>query len=140
MADAGQDPEGELDNHVVDPPEDAVDTTEGGSPSALSAIPEEADSDFSGHIQQVMLAAWQQVEGSEDLNKEYEELETSDSQQMIYAAVEHAAAGLGRRPGEWPQHLETLQQRHVIHEQCLYYLLGASLDDYATLEEEDEGG
>ena len=61
VADASQDPEGELDNHVVDPPEDAVDTTEGGSPAALSAIP--ADSDFSGHIQQVMLAAWQQVEG-----------------------------------------------------------------------------
>ena len=81
VADAGQDPEGELDNHVVDPPEDAVGTTEGGSPSALSAIPEEADSDFSGHIQQAMPAAWQEVEGSEDLTEEDEELETDDSQQ-----------------------------------------------------------
>ena len=64
-ADAGQDPEGEVEGGAFDSPEDAVTTTEGGSPSALSAILEKAASDFSGHIQQVMLAAWQQVEGSE---------------------------------------------------------------------------
>ena len=33
-----------------------------------------------------------------------------------------------------------MQERQVVHEQCHYYLRGAQLDDYATLEEEDEDG
>ena len=76
----------------------------------------------------------------EDLTGELHELAPDESQQLIFAAVEHAAAGLGRRPHEWPEHLESIQQRDVIHEKCHYVLRGASLDDYATLEEEDDAG
>ena len=72
----------------------------GGSPSALSVIPEGAEIDFSAHVPQVMLAAWQQVEGSEDLASELAELESDESRQLIYATMEKAAAGLGRRP-QW---------------------------------------
>eukprot|EP00959_Pyramimonas_sp_CCMP1952_P061349 1282333-Pyramimonas_sp.AAC.1 len=38
------------------------------------------------------------VEGSKDLTQELEELESGDSRQIVYAAVEHAAAGPGHRP------------------------------------------
>ena len=47
---------------------------------------------------------------------ELEQLETDESQQMIFTAVEQAAAGMGRRPHEWPGHLEMIQQRQVIHD------------------------
>ena len=87
-----------------------------------------------------MLAAWQEVSTTEDLTSELDQLEPDECQQHIYAAVEHAAAGLGRRPHEWPEHLEAIQQRQFIHDQCHYVLRGAVLDDYATLEEEDETG
>eukprot|EP00959_Pyramimonas_sp_CCMP1952_P279463 5842647-Pyramimonas_sp.AAC.1 len=40
---------------VIDAPEDAVSTTGGRSPSALSAMPEETRSDFSSHIHRVAL-------------------------------------------------------------------------------------
>ena len=139
-ADASQDLDGVARGSASGAPEGDGETTEGGSPSALSVIPEGSESDFSAHVQQVMLAAWQEVSTSEDLTSELEELETDESQQLIYAAVEQAAAGMGRRPHEWPQHLETIQQRQVIHEQCHYVLRGAVLDDYATLEEEDDAG
>eukprot|EP00959_Pyramimonas_sp_CCMP1952_P203908 4264252-Pyramimonas_sp.AAC.1 len=59
-ADAPQDQDGAFDDCVIDVHEGAASVAEGGSPSALSAIPEEADSDFSGHIQQVTLAARQE--------------------------------------------------------------------------------
>ncbi|CAK0806026.1 unnamed protein product, partial [Prorocentrum cordatum] len=42
----------------------------GAAGRALSAMPEEADGDFSGHVQQVMSAAWREVEGAEDLPQE----------------------------------------------------------------------
>ena len=131
-ADAGQGLDGSIDDNVIDVPEGAASTTEGGSPSALSAMPEETDSDFSGHVQQVMPAAWRAVEGAEDLAKEFEKLESTDSQQMIFAAVESAAFCPGHRPREWPQHLEAQHRRQSIHAQRHYYLRGASMDDYAT--------
>ena len=62
-----------------------------------SVIPEGSESDFSAHVQQVMLAAWQEVSNSEDFTSEPEQLESDESQQMIFAAVEQAAAGIGRR-------------------------------------------
>eukprot|EP00959_Pyramimonas_sp_CCMP1952_P468454 9493283-Pyramimonas_sp.AAC.1 len=54
VADAGLDRDGSFDDCAIDVPEDAASIAEGGSPSALSvsAVPEETDSDFSGHIQQ----------------------------------------------------------------------------------------
>ena len=114
-------------------------TTEGGSPSQLSVIREEA-TDAGSDYQQVLLAAWREVEGSEDLEAELEQLESTESQQLIFAAVEQAAAGMGRRPQEWPEHLELAQQRQVIHEACHYYLRGVEPDGYATMEEEDDAG
>eukprot|EP00959_Pyramimonas_sp_CCMP1952_P416196 8720104-Pyramimonas_sp.AAC.1 len=60
-------------------------------------MPEETDSDFSGHIQLVILAAWREVEGAEDTTQELEELESADSQHLISAAVEHAC------DQSWPQ-------------------------------------
>eukprot|EP00959_Pyramimonas_sp_CCMP1952_P367100 7688839-Pyramimonas_sp.AAC.1 len=93
-AGAGQGPDGAFNDGVTDAPEDAVSTTsaEGGSSSALTAIPEENGSDFSGHIPQVTLAAWHEVEGAEDLTQELNGLESDDGQQMTYAAVDNAAA------------------------------------------------
>ena len=74
-----------FDYYVIDTYEDAASTTEGGSPSAMSAMPEETDSGVSGHVQQVMLAAWREVEGAEDFSDQFEELESTNSQQMIFA-------------------------------------------------------
>ena len=59
---------------------------------------------------------------------------------MIFAAVESAAAGRGRGPREWPRRFEAQHSRQSTHAQRRYYLRGASLDDYAALEEEGEGG
>eukprot|EP00959_Pyramimonas_sp_CCMP1952_P297914 6231882-Pyramimonas_sp.AAC.1 len=53
VADVGQDLDGSFDDCVVAFPKGAAGAAEGGSPSAQSAIPEETDSDFSGHVQQV---------------------------------------------------------------------------------------
>ena len=87
-ADASQDPDGVARGSASGAPEEDGETTEGGSPSALSVIPEGSESDFSAHVQQVMLAAWQEVSNTEDLTSEHEQLETDESQQLIYAAVE----------------------------------------------------
>ena len=54
VADAGQEPEGAVGGHAAAAPEGEEATTEGGSSPALSVIPEEADRDFSAHIQQVI--------------------------------------------------------------------------------------
>ena len=86
-----------------------------------------------------MLAAWREVETAENLGAELMD-SSSDDLEMIYAAIEHSAAGMGRRPSEWPQHLETIQERAHITAQCHYFLRGASLDTYATMEEEDSDG
>ena len=53
-----------------------------------------------------MLAAWQEVEGSEDLGTELGQSETDESQRLIFAALEQAAAGardvgLGSGPNMW---------------------------------------
>eukprot|EP00959_Pyramimonas_sp_CCMP1952_P371613 7781477-Pyramimonas_sp.AAC.1 len=69
------------------------------------------------------MAAWREVEGAEGLIQEPEEQESTDSQQEVYAAVEHAAAGLaGRRAREWPQRPEPQRQRQSSHAQCQHYL------------------
>ena len=47
---------------------------------------------------------------------------------------------LAAGPASGPQHLETQRQRQGIHAQFHYDLRGASLDDCAALEVEDEGG
>ena len=86
-----------------------------------------------------MLAAWQEVEHAEDLAKGLEQAGSYQRHEMAHAAIEHAAAGSGRRPGEWPQHREALRQHQDIHAQCHHYLRGAAADGYATLEEEDQG-
>eukprot|EP00959_Pyramimonas_sp_CCMP1952_P358651 7509678-Pyramimonas_sp.AAC.1 len=62
-----------------------------------------------------MATAWREVEEAEDLAQKLGELRSDDSQQMIYVAVERAAAGLARRPLEWPQHLKTRRQRQGMH-------------------------
>eukprot|EP00959_Pyramimonas_sp_CCMP1952_P322130 6740583-Pyramimonas_sp.AAC.1 len=59
-------------------------------------MPEETGGDFFSHIQQVTPAARRKVQGAEDLARGLEALESEDSPQVIRAAVEHAAAGLGR--------------------------------------------
>ena len=79
-----------------------------------------------------MLAAWREVEGAEDLAEEIEEQESTDSQHVIFAAVESAAAGLGRWSRERPRRLEAQRRRQIIDAQCHCYLRGASLDDYAA--------
>eukprot|EP00959_Pyramimonas_sp_CCMP1952_P367833 7705019-Pyramimonas_sp.AAC.1 len=71
-ADTRQEPDMAFNDCVADAPEDAVSTTEGGSPSTLSAIPEETGSDFSGHIQQLTLAALHEIQRAEDLALELE--------------------------------------------------------------------
>ena len=81
-----------------------------------------------------MLAAWQEVEATEDFSAQLGDSGEQDPE-MIYAAIEHASASLGRRPSEWPEHLGNIQEYGVIHEQCHYFLRGASLDSYATMEE-----
>eukprot|EP00959_Pyramimonas_sp_CCMP1952_P030971 649574-Pyramimonas_sp.AAC.1 len=96
--DVGLEPDGEIGHNVVGSHEDAASTTEGRSPSALSAIPEGDESDFSGYIQKVMLAAWQEVENADDLTSEFMKDGCEEHQQQVYAAIEHAAAGMGRRP------------------------------------------
>eukprot|EP00959_Pyramimonas_sp_CCMP1952_P124257 2597957-Pyramimonas_sp.AAC.1 len=63
-----------------------------------------------------------------------------EHQQQVYAAIEHAAAGMSRRPSEWPSRLVTQWQRQVIHERCHCYLRGASEAEYATLEGADDQG
>eukprot|EP00959_Pyramimonas_sp_CCMP1952_P346211 7251220-Pyramimonas_sp.AAC.1 len=63
----------------------------------------------------------------------------SDSKQSVHAAVEHAAASMGRRPRQWPGTSKTQHQLQQIHAKCHYYPGGATLDDYAELEEEDDG-
>ena len=68
-ADAGQGSEVELAGDAFVSPEDVVSATEGGSPSGLSAIPEETDSDFSGYAQLLTLAARREVEGAGDPDK-----------------------------------------------------------------------
>ena len=79
VADIGQDLDGALDDYAIDAPEGAASITEGGSPSALSAMPEDTDSGFSGHVHQVILAVLREVEGAEDFAEEFEELESTDS-------------------------------------------------------------
>ena len=134
------DPEGAPEGNTPGAPGDDDGATDVGSPSGLSAIPEETESDISTLVHEHVLAAWQQIRDTEDLNEDLSSVEPDDYEQYVYAAIEHAAAGLGRRPHEWPQHLETMSQRQVIHEKCHYALRGASLDGYAEWEEEDATG
>ena len=93
MADESHELFSERGAHGADAPDGDDEVTEGGSPSALSVIPEEAESEFSAHADQVYLAAWQEVSNGEDLTGELHELAPDESQQLIFAAVEHAAAG-----------------------------------------------
>ena len=139
LTESGYDVETGVDGHAIEPADEAASTTQGGSPSGLSVVPEGDESDFSGHIEQVMLAAWREVETTEDMNAELVDC-NNDDMEMIYAAIASSAAGMGRRPSEWPQHLETIQERTHINEQCHYFLRGASLDTYATMDEHDDDG
>eukprot|EP00959_Pyramimonas_sp_CCMP1952_P273447 5715655-Pyramimonas_sp.AAC.1 len=61
-----------------------------------------------------MVAACHEVEEAEELAEALEALESDDGQQMFYAAVEHAAASLGRKPRKWPQCFEAQRQRQGI--------------------------
>ena len=67
-----------------------------------------------------MLAARREVETTMGMNAELMDCSIDDIE-MIYAAIESSAAGMGRRPSEWPQHLEMIQERTHITEQCHYF-------------------
>ena len=108
-------------------------------PSALSAIPEGDESDFSGHVEQAVLAAWQEVENAEGLSKELVKVGGDQRQELAHAAIERAAAAMGRRPGAWPRHLVALRRRRDIHAQRRCYLRGATVGEYAVLEEGNLG-
>eukprot|EP00959_Pyramimonas_sp_CCMP1952_P473023 9501004-Pyramimonas_sp.AAC.1 len=73
-----------------------------------------------------MLKVWCGVEGAGGLAQELEQVLSDDRQQMTCAAVEHAAAGLGRWPPEWLRRLEAQHQRQGIYAQRYHCLRGAA--------------
>ena len=82
-ADDAHDPEGATECNTHGASGDDGEATDGGSPSGLSAIPEETESDFSAHVHQLVLAVWQEIRDTDSLNEELGQTEPAAHKELL---------------------------------------------------------